>query len=55
MEQTSKKVTKWLQKCPKIQTSVEKFYFQAFFKMAAFSKTGAWLWMRMVEMDEIGI
>ena len=52
MEYTSKNVTKWLQKCPKIQTSVEKCCFPAFFKMAAFSRTGAWLWMKKVEMDE---
>ena len=32
-----------------------KCYFQAFFKMEVFSKTGAWLWMKKVEMDENGI
>ena len=35
--------------------TVEKCYLQAFFKMEAFSSTGAGIWMKLVEMEEIGI
>lgn len=35
--------------------TVGKCYFQAFFKIAVFYSTGAWLWMRMVEMEGNGI
>lgn len=38
-----------------LSITVGKYYLQAFFILAAFSSTGAGIWMRVVEMDEIGI
>ena len=32
-----------------------KCYLQAFFKMVVFTSTGAWLWTKLVEMEENGI
>ena len=39
----------------KIRRYAWKVLFSGVFKMAAFSKTGAGIWMKKVEMGEIGI
>ena len=47
--------TVWYHMQVKYGDTPAKCYFRVFFKMAAFSSTGAWLWMKMVEMEENGI
>ena len=47
--------TVWYHMQVKQGDTPEKCYLPAFFILAAISRTGTWLWMKPVEMEEIGI